>query len=196
MRLVQLLISLCLTPFIVHAAFAQQKELPQQQPKITADVNVRPATPSCVDWTNLGTTNVKLLNACGDSHTIGVSNYRAGKHILDRVFHLKHGEERPVASPGDFMAIDWVKDWSNDGPDDGSSFLALWHHDVDGMDLWEVRNTSAGRYNAFQYIVYKNGRREGASYDVLAPGASSRLYAFFPNEVGQLILEWSRLDPN
>jgi hypothetical protein len=94
------------------------------------------------------------------------------------------------------MTIDWVKNWVNDGPDDGSAYLTIWHHDVDGSDLWEARNTHADRFNAFQFIVYKDGVKEATGIDVLPPGKSSRLWAFFPGETGAVILEWSRLDPH
>ncbi|MDA9398699.1 MULTISPECIES: hypothetical protein [unclassified Bradyrhizobium] len=181
--------------FVASSAFGQQKPA-VEQPSLTTEF-VEKSIPACVDWTNLGTTNPKLLNSCGASHTIGVSNYSAGRHILDRVFHLEHGEERPVAFPGDFMAIDWVKGWTPDGADDGARYLTLYHYDAGGgVDLWTVRNNSPDRYNAYQYAVYKNGKRYGTSFGVAKPGETDRLFAFVPGETGQLILEWSRLDPN
>jgi hypothetical protein len=185
--------AICFTVFWLAAASGA---FAQQRPAVDAMSTKRDVIPSCIDFTNLGTVNPKLKNSCPDSQTIGVSNYRGGVHILDRVFHLKHGEERSITFPGDYMAITWVKDWTSDGNDDGSGYLVLTHRDVGGgYILWEVRNASADRFNAFTYTVLINGKIAGHAMDVIGPGQSSRLYAFAPDEKGYLSLEWSRLDP-
>ena len=179
-------------PAIVSPAVAQRTFVP--------DAEVRTATtppvPTCVDFTNLGTNNPKLLNSCDDAHTIGVSNYSAGVHILDRVFHLNRKEERPIAFPGDLMAIDWVKDWTNDGPDDGQAFLQLSHRNLGGTDLWEVKNNHPSRFVAFNYIIYQNAKRDGYTFHALGAGKTDRLFGFYPPDTGFLILDWARLDPD
>jgi hypothetical protein len=181
--------AVCTLPILGVAAYAQ--ESPNR-------ANIEKARPpiNCADFTNLGTTNPKLLNSCNDGITVNVVNYdRNGVKVAERVFHLWHKEARPIAFPGYEMFIDWEKGWSNDGADDGSQFLTLWHHDISGSDVWEARNTSSDRFNAFQAIVYENGRRCCVSYLVLPPGQSGRLYSFYPPDKGTLVLEWSRLDP-
>jgi hypothetical protein len=163
-----------------------------------AEARTRKLTPipACVDFSNLGTNNPKLLNSCDDDHTIGVSNYRAGVHILDRVFHLNRKEERPIAFPGDLMGIDWVKDWTNDGAEVGDAFLHLYHRDLGGTDLWEVRNNHPSRVVAFNYIIYENGKKNQSTWHALGSGKIDRLHGFTPPDKGFLVLDWARLDPD
>ncbi|MGT2467453.1 hypothetical protein ACVOMV_25095 [Mesorhizobium atlanticum] len=150
----------------------------------------------CVDFTNLGTANPKLLNSCNDEKTVQVVNYdKNGNLVATRVFHLWDKETRPLAFPGYQMAIEWEKGWTSDGADDGARFLTLYNHDIDGEDVWEVRNSSSDRYNAFRYKVYENARLFGSTWYVLMPGQSAKIYGFIPPDKGYLILDWSRLDP-
>lgn len=176
------------------AAGGQQKpSQSDQESKIT--LKVIPSIPSCVDWTNLGTTNPKLVNRCSDSHTIGVTNFSAGRPVKDRVFHLNSGEERPVQFPGDLMVIQWVKDWVSDGPDDGSPLLLISNHKDGDMVVWEVRNASPDRFNAFQATVYRSGKRDGVAYYAIPPGQTRTIVAMPKLDTGAVILDWSRLDP-
>lgn len=164
-------------------------------PKIKADIKPR-TIPSCITFTNLGTVNPKLLNSCKSNHTIGVSNYRAGEHILDRVFHLMGGDERPIAFPGDLMTIEWVKGWVNEGGSDGSG---LFHFNKvsDGFgQLWTGKNLSPTYYNAISFGIYnKSNVRIGSGEIVIEPGQTDNLYYFFPDDPGFLLLDWARLDP-
>jgi hypothetical protein len=122
-------------------------------------------------------------------------NDKNGNKVSARVFHLWHKETRPIAFPGYQMFIEWEKGWTNDGTDDGSQFLTSSHRDISGSDVWEAHNNSPDRFNAFQYIIYRNGRRYGVAYLVLPPGQTARIFLFTAPDTGTLILEWSRLDP-
>lgn len=155
---------------------------------------------NCVAFDNLGTNNPRLINPCATDRTVRVLNYDAdGKQVADRIFHMASRTfgkgARPIKMPGVTMFIDWEKGWMNEGGDDGSSFLSVTHHNANGAEVWEVRNTSADRYNAFSLKVIENGRHTMDVITALPPGQTGKMFAFMPGEPGAVIVDWSRLDP-
>jgi hypothetical protein len=79
------------------SAFAAER---RSGTEIDADFEQSKSLSSCVNFTNLGTVNPKLLNSCNSQATVQVSNYAMnGKKVAERIFHLWRNEERPLAFP-------------------------------------------------------------------------------------------------
>lgn len=180
--------------FVMLVAGSASAEETQDQ--IKAEIRKIEASGSCVNFSNLGTNNPKLLNNCNEKRTVQVTNYdRNANKVAERVFHLDGRETRPIEFPGYTMGIDWEKGWSSDGAEDGARFINLNNRDLSGSDLWEARNTSSDRFNAVNFVVYQNGLRYATSSIILPPGQSGRVFVFTPPNTGVLTIDWSRLDP-
>ncbi|WP_136626035.1 hypothetical protein [Bradyrhizobium macuxiense] len=152
----------------------------------------------CVDFTNLGTKNVKLSNSCDESRTVRVVNYdKDGALVADRIFHLLQKETRPIEFPGLNMGIAWEKPWSSDGKDDGSKWLKTYQWtDPLGTNFWGVQNLSPDRFVAYQYTCYTNNKQDGISSNVVGPGQKNdRVWGAAPPDTSFIVLDWSRLDP-
>jgi len=151
---------------------------PKKPVEIAAKVTLSPKTAVCSDFTNLGTRNPKILNSCNYPVTVVVKNYdRRGRLVATRTLHLWDKSTRPIAFPGYTMGIESEKGWSSDGEEDGTRFLRLSHHDVDGdQEVWDAYNSNPGRYLAFECAIYENGRYYGTSYLVLEPGQSAHIF--------------------
>jgi hypothetical protein len=151
--------------------------------------------PACVSFRNLKTEKPELFNNCDKPLTIGLASFHGDKYLGTRIFHVWRKTKRPFTFVGDIVAVAWVKDWASEGIDDGSQFLSF-SQVQDGPDqLWYVKNTSPRQYNAFALKIFYNYYPiANAVHYVLAPNETAPVFNFH-NDVGRVMIEWSRLDP-
>lgn len=150
--------------------------------------------PKCVNFRNLKTDKPEIFNNCDKPLTIGLASFDGDRYLGTRIYHVWRKTTRPFKSIGDAVVVDWVKDWASEGADDGSQFLSF-SQVQDGVDqLWYVKNSSP-RHNAFALKLFYNyyGITHAVHY-VLAPNETAPVFSFH-NDVGRVMIEWSRLDP-
>lgn len=156
-------------------------------------------TSPCVDFTNLGTVNPKIINQCNDvGRTVTVMNFDTnGRPILERILHLERMETRPIQFPGYSMGIRKEEaDWLNKGGDEGSRFFTSYTTDVGGgYYIIYGKNQSADRFLAVLCEVYVNNKYQGTATAAIAPGDSRRFEYIGPNHSAFITLMWARLDP-
>ncbi|MDP1701300.1 MAG: hypothetical protein Q8L53_10165 [Aestuariivirga sp.] len=151
--------------------------------------------PACISFRNLKTDKPEVFNNCNEPHTIGLAFFNGEEYIRTQVYHVWRKTKRPFKHLGDFVVVDWVKAWTNDGSDDGSKFLSLSAAHVADDEVWHAKNTSPDQYNAFTLkVFYKDWPTAQMVQYVLAPGESAPMVRV-NHDTGRVYIEWSRLDP-
>lgn len=150
----------------------------------------------CVDFTNIGTNNPKILNSCGDFVTAKVLNWdREGRLVATRYFHLNRDQERPLAFPGYEMAVSSVEPrFKETGGYDGSRFLTVTRRSDDGFAWWEVTNSSGDRFNATSFMA-RTDRQQFEVIYAIEPATTIRMWGDFEDQHPQFYLKWAELDP-
>lgn len=139
------------------------------------------------------TYQISLANRCKNRIQTVVNSYdRHGEIIRTAVYHLKGYMARPFDS-GSFQSLIMSEgDWSAGAP--GGKYLSVRISDIDGQKLWTAKNGHSKYYLAISFAVMLNGKKWGDVWDVIAPGQTSRLYAFLPGEVGYLTETFCAID--
>jgi hypothetical protein len=151
--------------------------------------------PACISFRNLKADKPEVFNNCKEPHTIGLAFFNGEEYIGTQVYHVWHKTMRPFKRQGDFVVVDWVKAWTNDGSDDGSKFLSLSAAQVADDQVWHAKNTSPSQHNAFTLkVFYKDWPTAQMVQYVLAPGESAPIVRV-NHAIGRVYIEWSRLDP-
>jgi hypothetical protein len=184
---VRLIAILCFLPLLSAAVEAVEV-------KPVGDV-VPYARPKCVTLRNIKTDKPEIFNNCDEPLTIGLASFDGDKYLGTRVFHVWRKTKRVFKPLGTLAAVDWVKDWVSEGADDGSQYLTF-SQTQDGVDqLWHVKNNSPTQHNAFALKLFYDyyGITHAVHY-VLAPNETAPVFSFH-NDVGRVVIDWSRLDP-
>ena len=154
--------------------------------------------PTCVTLRNLKAEKPEVFNNCKEPHTIGLAFFKGDKYVGSQVYHVWQKTARPFKHLGDFVVVDSVKDWTDDGSDDGSKLLTLSSDKVGktGEDQnWHVQNMSPDRHNAFALkVFYRNWPSAQIVRYVLGPGESAPMFRV-NHDAGLVFVQWSRLDP-
>lgn len=151
--------------------------------------------PACISLRNLKADKPEVFNNCNEPHTIGLAFFNGEEYLETRVYHVWSKTLRPFNRLGDFVVVDWVKNWTNDGGDEGSKFLSLSAVQVAEDQVWHVKNTSPKQHNAFAIkVFYHDWPTAQIIQYVLAPGESAPMFRV-NHDAGRVFVEWSRLDP-
>ncbi|RWM32609.1 MAG: hypothetical protein EOR77_21505 [Mesorhizobium sp.] len=157
---------------------------------------VKPMAGLCVDFTNIGTNNPKILNSCGDFVTAKISNWdKEGRLVATRFFHLNPDMERSLAFPGYQMVVSSIaEDFKQTSGDDGSRFLSLTRHSDRGFAWWTATNHSGDRFNATSFMARRDGQQFEVIYTI-EPATSVDIWGWHEDMNPQLYLNWAELDP-